>query len=184
MASPPLTSYLFFWNLKTLQDNAWHPFPGASSTTYLSNLPAWTQKLDLAATAVDAAPFVTASGTIAYLSQLNNLGWTVPASPFANKLTISTLHRSALIATPVILGLQALDVQYRYLIPRWASERERRRDEEQARNHVEVGMLGGGALMIARTLAGMGPRWSLLDVVLGGALADVLLREYYRAHDF
>jgi hypothetical protein len=60
--------------------------------------------------------------------------------------------------------------------------RERARDEEQARFHVETGMFVGGAIMIARSLASMGPRWSLMDLVLGGAVADLALREYYKAH--
>lgn len=40
----------------------------------------------------------------------------------------------------------------------------------------------GAGVMVARRLGGLGPRWSLVDLVLGGALADVALREYGRAH--
>lgn len=182
MSSPPLTSYLFWWNLKTPNDNLWHPYPGASPTKHLTTAPAWTSRLDLPATAVDAAPFVVTAGAIAYIRQYSSLGWTVPASPFANKRTVNALHRTALLAVPAILLAQAAGVDYRYAIPRWSHERERARDEEQARSHVETGMFVGGAIMVARSLASMGPRWSLMDLVLGGAVADLALREYYKAH--
>lgn len=182
MSSPPLTAYLFWWNLKTPTDNFWHPYPGASPTKHLTTAPAWTSRLDLPATAVDAAPFVVTAGAIAYIRQYSSLGWTVPASPFANKRTMAALHRSALIAVPAILIAQAAGVEYRYAIPRWSHDRERARDEEQARSHVETGMYVGGAIMLARSLASMGPRWSLMDLVLGGAVADLALREYYKAH--
>lgn len=182
MSNPPLTSYLFYWNLKTPADNNWHPYPGLSSTTYLHNLPPWSHRLDLAATAVDSAPFIALTGFWAYIRQYNDLGWTVKANPFVNKPTMTAMHRSAWVVPAGVLGCQALGVEYRYAIPRWASEREKARDEDQARQHVETGMLLGGAVMVGRSLAGLGPRWSLLDVVMGGALFDLALREYYKAH--
>lgn len=182
MTTPPLSAYFFYWNLKTPVDNTWHPLPGHGSTRYLTFLPAWTSRLDLSATAVDAAPFVAGAGGLAHLSQLTSLGWTAPASIFRNATTMAALHRTAMFLPPVILGCQAVGLEYRYLIPRWAHERERARDEDQARTHVETGMLVGGAVMVGRSLAGLGPRWSLLDVVLGGAVADLALREYYKAH--
>lgn len=95
---------------------------------------------------------------------------------------MAAAHRSAMITVPAILLAQATGLEYRYAIPRWSHERERARDEEQARNHVETGMFVGGAVMVGRSLAGMGPRWSLLDLVLGGAIADLAQREYYKAH--
>lgn len=179
---PPLTSYLFYWNLKTPTDNLWHPLPGASPTKHLTTAPTWTSRLDLPATAVDAAPFVVAAGSLAYIRQYSSLGWTVPASPFANKRTMLAMHRAALFSVPAILLAQGLGLEYRYAIPRWSHERERGRDEEQARRHVEMGMFVGGAVMLGRSLAAMGPRWSLMDLVLGGAVADLALREYYKAH--
>jgi len=182
MSNPPLTSYLFYWNLKTPRDNNWHPYPGLSSTTYLHNAPQWTQRVDLAATAVDSAPFIAGAGALAYVRQYNDLGWTTRANPFVNKPTMTAMHRTAMVVPLVVLGCQALGVEYRYAIPRWASDRERARDEDQARQHVETGMLFGGALMIGRSLAKLGPRWSLLDVVMCGALFDLALREYYKAH--
>lgn len=182
MSSPPLTAYLFYWNLKTPSDNHWHPYPGASATKHLTTAPAWTSRLDLPATSVDAAPFVLAASTLAYFRQLPSLGWTAHANPFQNKPTMLAAHRSALLAVPAILLAQAAGVEYRYAIPRWSHERERRRDEEQARSHVETGMFLGGGVMVARSLAGLGPRWTLVDLVLGGALADLALREYFKAH--
>ena len=86
------------------------------------------------------------------------------------------------MSVPAILCAQAAGLDYRYVIPRWAHERERARDEEQARAHVEVGMFVGGAVMVGRSLAGLGPRWSLVDLVVGGAVADLALREYYKSH--
>jgi hypothetical protein len=181
-SSPPLTTYLFFWNLKTSTDNHWHPYPGASPTKYLTTAPAWSKRLDLPATAVDAAPFVFLSGALTHLRQLPHLGSTARFSPLTNPLTMQALHRSALVSVPAILLAQAVGLEYRYAIPRWSHERERARDEEQARSHVEVGMFVGGAVMVGRSLAGLGPRWSLVDLVLGGAVADLRLREYYKSH--
>lgn len=123
------------------------------------------------------------AGTIAYVSQLNSIGLTAPASVFKNALTISAMHRSALYLTPFVLALQAAGLEYRYFIPRWASDRERRRDEDQVRRHVDFGMAVGAGVMVARSLFRMGPRWSLMDALFGGALADLALREYYRAHN-
>jgi hypothetical protein len=181
-SSPPLTTYLFFWNLKTPTDNHWHPYPGASPTKHLTTAPTWSKNLDLPATAVDAAPFVFLSGALTHLRQLPHLGSTARFSPLTNPLTMQALHRSALVSVPAILLAQAVGLEYRYAIPRWSHERERARDEEQARSHVEVGMFVGGAVMVGRSLAGLGPRWSLVDLVLGGAVADLLLREYYKSH--
>lgn len=182
MTIPPATAYLFYWNLKTPTDNLWHPLPGASPTKHLTTAPSWTQRLDLAATCVDAAPLIFTAGSLAYLRQLPSMGLTTSFSPLHNSRTLSAMHRSALLAVPAVLLAQAAGWEYRYAIPRWSHERERARDEEQARRHVEVGMFAGGAVMVARSLARLGPRWSLMDWVLGGAFADLALREYYKAH--
>lgn len=78
--------------------------------------------------------------------------------------------------------MQGSGIEYRYAIPRWAHERERGRDEAQARRHVGAGIGAGAVVMVVRSLRGMGPRWSLVDLVLGGAGFDLLLREYFKAH--
>ena len=179
-------AYLFFWHHKAPQDNTWHPVPGASATpAHLTNrLPSWTSKLDPEAAIVDASPLILASGAIAHFSQLNSLGWTVPASIFANQRTMLTSHRATLVLPPLLMLLQSLGVEYRYYIPRWAHERERGRDEAQVREHVNAGMGLGLIAYVARmAVFGAGRRfWAPIEVVLGGGLADVMHREFTRAH--
>lgn len=174
---------LMYWNNKTSIDNNWHPRPGQDPKKDVRQLPRWLDKIDLAATAVDAAPFVTAAGFIAYVRQYNRLGWTVPASVFRNPKTLAAFHLTAMYVTPIVCLLQATDVQYRNVIPRWASERELRRDETTVRDHVNTGMLIGAVSTALRTFYKLGPRYSLVDIIFGGALADLLHREYLRAHN-
>ena len=73
---------LFYWNTKTASDNGWHPRPGGSPKKYIDNLPLWAKRTDFEAACVDVAPFVAGAGGLAHLRQLNNLGWTAPASVF------------------------------------------------------------------------------------------------------
>lgn len=175
-------SYVFFWNFKAPEDNLWHPIPGHGTAIYPATFPGFLRRVDLEAAVVDVAPFVAGAGGIAHLRQLNDFGLTARASIFANKLTMSALHRSAMYLTPLVLGLQAAGVEYRYCIPRWAHDREKRRDEEEVRKHVNTGLALGALSSITRSVFKIGPRWSLLDVVMGGALADLLFREYWKAH--
>nr|OQO28917.1 hypothetical protein B0A51_03937 [Rachicladosporium sp. CCFEE 5018] len=186
-SSPSFLSYAFFWNFKSPPDNLWHPLPFTPQTpsryTPTNQLPHWLLRCDPAATVVDAFPIVTFLTFLRHASQLTNLGLGAPWSPFSNPATLRTAHRSSLIAVPVILGLQAVGADYRYAIPRWAGERERRRDEGQARRHVEVGMLVGGLIGVTRAIFKRGPRWAIVDVVIGGGVADLALREYYKAHE-
>jgi len=71
------------------------------------------------------------------------------------------------------------------LIPRWAHARERQRDEEEVRKHVDFGMAVGTAGYFLRMAFGAGKRyWFPFDVIIGGAVADLLHREYLRAHNF
>jgi hypothetical protein len=175
---------LLFWNYKTAQDNAWHPFPGASPTIYLDNLPPWLKRQDLEAACVDIAPFVAGAGGVAHIRQLNQFGFEAHASVFRNPKTLTALHRSVIFVAPLVLGCQAVGIEYRDLIPRWASERERRRDEEEVRKHVDVGMYVGAALWFVRMYGLRWGRryWAPIDIVIGGALTDLLHREYMRAH--
>ena len=177
-------NYLFFWNLKSSSDNAWHPLPGANPIQYIDNLPTWIKRQDIEATAVDVAPFVVGVGALAHLRQLNDFGFTAHASVFRNAKTLMALHRSVLVFTPLVLACQATGLEYRYLVPRWAHEREMRRDEEQVRRHVDVGMYAGVACWAIRMYGlRLGTRyWAPLDVVLGGFLADLAHREYCKAH--
>ncbi|KAF2717478.1 hypothetical protein K431DRAFT_306923 [Polychaeton citri CBS 116435] len=177
-----MTMNLFFWNLKTPSDNAWHPEPGKSPVQHRDGLPLILRRIDTTAAIPDVAPFVAGAGSIAHLSQYNSLGWTTPASIFQNPRTLSALNRSATIISVVFLSCQAAGLDYRYLIPRWASDREKRRDELEVRRHVETGMIFGLGSSIVRTIMGWGPRFSLLDIVMGGALADLAHREYCKAH--
>lgn len=178
-----MASSLMFWLYKTPADNEWHPIPGQNPKKDTKPLPRWLDNIDPAAAVVDAAPFVSGAGFITYARQYNQLGWTVPASVFRNPRTLAAMHLTAMYVTPIICLLQATEVQYRNIIPRWASERELRRDEETARSHVEVGMLAGVASTAIRTFYKLGPRYSLMDIILGGALADLCHREYLRAHN-
>ena len=179
-------TYLFFWNYKDSQSNAWHPYPGANPTKHLTNLPAWTYRLDPEAAVVDTAPFAFGAGALAHLRQLNDLGWTAQANIFKNPRTLRAVHRTTLFLVPVVLALQVVGVEYRYCIPRWAHERERGRDEEQVRQHVEAGMGLGALGWVARMTVFRNPLgrkfWAPVEVVLGGGLADLMHREFVKAH--
>ena len=175
---------LFYWNNKTPTSNDWHPRPGGSSVTRIDNFPPWMKKADIEAAVVDTAPFVAGAGGLAHMSQLNNLGWTAPANIFRNRTTMMAMHRTVLFLTPLILLCQAARLEYRSLIPRWSHDRERRRDEEDVRKQVEAGMGIGGLSWLLRLYVFKAGRayWAPIDVVMGGALADLMHREYYKAH--
>ncbi|KAK3674730.1 hypothetical protein LTR78_005452 [Recurvomyces mirabilis] len=177
-------SYLFFWNHKSIQNNDWRPQPGETTIKRLDNLPLWLKRQDLKATCVDAAPFIFGVGALAHIRQANDFGFTARASIFANTRTLLATHRATLLVTPVILACQAMGVEYRYFIPRWSHDRERRRDEEEVRKHIAVGMYGGVALWAVRMYGFRVGRayWAPIDVILGGALADLAHREYMKAH--
>ena len=175
---------MFFWRKKTSTDNDWHPRPGADPVQYNDRLPAWIKRQDFEAMTVDCAPFVAGAGGLAHLGQLNKLGWTAPASIFRNRTTMMAMHRTVLCLTPLILLCQALGLEYRNFIPRWSHDRERRRDEEQVRHHVQFGM-GAGVLMWAARMyfLRLGTAyWTPIDAIMGGALADLAHREYVKAH--
>lgn len=177
--------YLFFWNLKTADDNKWHPEIGQSSTRYIGNLPHFLRRMDFEASLVDAAPFVAGVGGARHISQIFDFGFTAPASVFRNVKTMTAMHRSVAVLLPLIWTAQAAGVQYRFLIPRWCHERELRRDEDEVRRHIDVGACIGGVSWVTRMLFKIGVRyWAPIDVVLGGALADLLHREYQKAHGF
>lgn len=120
------------------------------------------------------------------MSQLNDLGWTAQSNIFQNPRTLAAVHRSTLVLVPLVLMLQVTGVDYRYFIPRWAHEREKGRDEVQVRNHVEAGMALGVLGYVARLTVLSNPMgrmfWAPGEVVLGGWLADVMHREFVRAH--
>ena len=94
------------------------------------------------------------------------------------------MHRTVLYLTPLILLLQAAGVEYRNFIPRWSHDREMRRDEEEVRKHVDTGMGIGAVSWVLRMYVFNAGRayWAPLDVVMGGALADLMHREYVKAH--
>ncbi|KJX97258.1 hypothetical protein TI39_contig519g00004 [Zymoseptoria brevis] len=176
---------IFYWVGKTPVDNAWRPQPGQNPTKYFDRLPNAFHRMDLAAMVVDCAPFIAGAGGVAHLSQAMHFGFTAHASIFRNAKTLTAIHRTALVLAPLIFLCQASGFEYRRFIPRWAHERELRRDEEEVRKHVDVGMAIGGGLWTARLLFRLGARyWAPVDVIMGGALADLLQREYLRAHSF
>lgn len=179
---------LFFWKNKTTADNDWRPQPGKHEGRGLIDelkLPQWTSRGDLAATVVDVAPFVCGAGGIAHISQLNNLGWTVPASIFRNKRTMTAMYRTALVLPVTVLFCQFADIDYRQYIPRWSHDRERRRIDSEVREHISVGIGIGLGVWAVRMYA---LRWGrayplpLIETILGGALADLADREDRKAH--
>lgn len=175
--------YLFFWNYKTPDSNKWRPEPGNNPTKYVDNLPAALKRTDLEATVVDVAPFVAGVGGLAHISQIHEFGFTARASIFTNVKTMTAMHRTVVYLTPLVLACQAAGVEYRSLIPRWAHDRELRRDEEEVRKHVDVGMAIGSVSWVTRMFFKLGARcWAPIDIVTGGALADLLQREYIKAH--
>ena len=177
---------MFFWNHKIGRDNLWHPIPGGNSIQPITTLPPWTSRIDPAAAIVDAAPFVFGAGALAHLSQLNDLGWTAQANVFKNPRTLGAVHGATLIVFPLVLALQATGLEYRYAIPRWAHERERGRDEVEVRKHVEAGAGLGVLGYVARMTIFSNPLgrrvWAPVEVVLGGGLADLMHREFVKAH--
>jgi hypothetical protein len=178
---------LYFWQHKAPQDNKWRPLAGADPTKRTTNLPGWAN-VDVEAAVPDMAPFIAGAGTLAYLRQLPHLGWTVPVNPFVNHLTMTTMHRTTLFVTPLFLLLQVAGKDYRQLIPRWCNDREQRRDEAEARHHVDAGMLMGLGVWALRMFILGGAAgtkyWAPMDVILGGALTDLLHREHRKAHGF
>lgn len=177
-------SWLFFWNNKTATDNDWHPIPGGNPIKYLDNSPQWLQGVDIEAATVDVAPLVVGFSGLAHLRQIHNFGLTAQGSPFRNTITMTALHRSVLFLTPLVLVCQAAGVDYRRFIPRWSHERERRRDEEEVRKHVDAGLGIGALSWVARIyVLNLGRAyWAPMDVLMGGALADLMHREYGKAH--
>nr|POE88054.1 hypothetical protein CFP56_11283 [Quercus suber] len=183
--------HLFFWNFKTPSSNAWHPVlhqhpapPGRDSSS-TSRLPSWLQRADPEALVVDVAPFIVGAGAFAHLRQALDFGFTAHASVFRNPQTLRALHRATNVLVPVVLCCQMLGVEYRNVIPRFAGEREWRREESEVRNHVDVGMAIGLSCWAVRVMGlRMGRTyWGTIDVVLGGALADLMHREYLKAHN-
>jgi hypothetical protein len=185
-----LTDIFLFWRTKTPEDNLWHPLPYSlrrhdkNAAAAPSSSEPWN-RINLAAAAVDTAPFVAGAGALAHISQLNSFGFTAHASVFKNPRTLTTMNRATLVLFPAVLVCQMMDIQYRYAIPRWCSVRERRRDEDEARKHVLVGMDVGFAVWAVRLFVlGLGRRyWGPVDAVISGALADLMLREWWRTHD-
>ncbi|EMD00569.1 hypothetical protein BAUCODRAFT_173711 [Baudoinia panamericana UAMH 10762] len=179
-------SDLYYWQNKDPLANAWHPVPGASSVARLDNLALWIKRQDIEAACVDIAPFIVGVGGVAYLRQLNQFGLEARASIFHNAKTLTAMHRTTLLVTPLILACQAAGLEYRRFIPRWAHDRERRRDEEEVRQHVDFGMYAGAACWLVRLYGLRWGKlyWSPIDPILGGALADLAHREYIKAHGF
>ena len=178
---------LYFWQYKTPQDNSWRPRPGQSPITHTTNLPLWFQRADVEAAIPDVAPFIVGAGTVAYLKQLPHLGWTAPANPFINQMTMRTMQWTTLFVTPLVLALQVAGKDYRQFIPRWSHDREDRRDEAEVRQHITAGMsLGLGVWAMRMFVLGGVTRkyWAPMDVILGGALTDLLHREHGKAHGF
>lgn len=118
------------------------------------------------------------------MRQLNSLGWTAPASVFRNVKTMTAMHRAVLYLTPLVLLCQAAGWDYRRFIPRWNHERERRRDEAEVRQQIDAGMGFGAGVWVVRMyfLSVAKAYWAPMDIVMGGALADLLHREYVKAH--
>lgn len=177
-------SWLFFWNNKTSSDNEWHPIPGANPVKYLDNSPQWLKRVDVEAATVDVAPLVAGAGSVAHLSQIHNFGLTAQGSPFRNKITMLAMHRAVLFLMPLVLVCQAAGLEYRQFIPRWSHDRERRRDEEEVRQHVDAGLgIGAMSWAVRIYLFNLGRAyWAPIDVLAGGALADLMHREYGKAH--
>lgn len=176
---------LLFWQWKTQSDNDWHPRPGENPVEFVANLPSWLRRIDPEAMAVDVAPFICGAGGIAHLRQINSLGWTAPISVFRNTRTMMAMQRTSIILPAIVLLCQAAGYEYRNFIPRWSHDRERRRDEAEVREHVETGaFIGFGGWIVRMYLLRIGRAYPspTLDTIMGGALADLLFREYWKAH--
>lgn len=179
-----------YWHQKRPEDNLWHPIPRGRSvlgvgdeTSSQASSSDWLQRLDLAALTVDAGPLVLGAGALRYIVQAPQFGFTATANVFKNKPTIQATHRTAQMVVPLFAGLQIAGIDYRYYLPRWASDRDHRMDEDEVRGHVDQGMILGLGTSFIRSVMRFGPRWSIMDAVIGGYIADVLLREYFRAHN-
>lgn len=178
-----ILSDLFYWKAKTPLDNDWRPRPGYDKAAVI--LPPSLSGVDVPAAIVDVAPFICGAGGVAHLSQLNNLGWTVPASIFRNARTMGAMNRTAVLLPAVVIFCQATGLEYRNFIPRWSHDRERRRDETEVREHIQVGFgIGLGVWFTRVFLLRMGRAYPgpLLEATMGGALADLMDREYRKAH--
>lgn len=176
---------LLFWRSKQASDNEWRPRPGHNPIVSTGQAPAWLKRMDFDAACVDAGPFIAGVGGFTHMVQLNQLGWTVPASIFRNTRTMTAMYRAAIRVPALFLVCQAAQVDYRSYIPRWCHDRERRRDELDVRQHVQAGEVIGLGIYFIRMLASNAtrPYWSpLLEVVMAGALSDLLNREYWKAH--
>jgi hypothetical protein len=174
---------LLYWRHKHPLHNQWRPVPGQNPTRYRDNLPDVFKRMDIEATVVDAAPVVAAVGAATHISQLHAFGFTVSGNLFKNAKTLTALNRATMIVPPLILACQAAELDYRAYIPRWAHKRELERDEEVVRQHIVAGMNMGTALWLTRLLFRLGPRYMApVDILAGGALADLMQREYIRAH--
>lgn len=172
-----------YWANKTPVDNAWHPLPGANPSNL--PLPLHIHNLDPEALAVDAAPMIAGAGSLTHFRQLPHLGWTAPANIFSNPATMRVMHATSTVCLVVFAGCQLAGVGYRSFIPRWASERERRRVEEDVRQQVGVGMAIGFVftLPVGRWRP-LGARVSPLGCLMVGGLFDLAHREYIKAHGF
>lgn len=169
---------LLFWRSKTPTDNEWRPQPPKHPTPF--------GRVDLQAAFVDTSPFVAGAGSLAHFRQINQLGWTVPASIFRNARTMLAMERTACVLPVLFMLCQAARVDYRTYIPRWCHDRERRRVETEVRGHVEVGGWIGVGVWIARTFVfrarSVNYPVPVLEVVMGMGLADLMHREYCKAH--
>lgn len=95
------------------------------------------------------------------------------------------MYTTAIRVPAFFLVCQAAQVDYRKYIPRWCHDRERRRDELDVRQHVVVGEVIGLGIYVVRMFAFRTSRryWSpFLEIIMSGALADLMHREYYKAH--
>lgn len=178
-----MAPWYIYWANKTPTDNAWHPLPGANP--WSPTLPSLLHRLDPEALAVDAAPLIAGAGSFAHFRQLPSLGWTAQANIFKNPRTMGAMHLTSTVCLVAIAGCQLAGVEYRNFIPRWASDRERRREEEVVRQQVRVGM---GVGLVASWPLGrwrpLGARVSPLGCLMLGALLDLAHREYNKAHGF
>lgn len=169
---------IFYWRHKTDSDNDWHPrLPSAANGPL--------QRVDAEAAVADATGWVLLSGAASYVTQLPHLGVTQPFSPFTNQAVLRSLSATSTVAIGAILTAQAAGLQYRSYMPRWATEREKLQGDQESRSHILFGMQLGAVSLLVRNVFKIGPsfsRLSLLDIVIGGGVADICLREYYRAH--
>ena len=104
-----------FWRYKTSLDNDWRPTLSKDETEAAAKrlaTPSFTNNLDVEALIIDVAPFVCGAGGLAHISQLNQLGWTVPASIFRNTRTMTAMYRTGIILPAIVLSCQAAGIEY------------------------------------------------------------------------